>query len=92
MSEPDHVHIACGIEHLALVFALRGDLARAATLEGYADGAFARHGFPREFTEWTTHDRLAALIREEFAPDDLARLTAEGAALSPDAAIAEALR
>ncbi len=34
--EPDHAHVAIAIEHLALVFALRGDLARAATLEGYA--------------------------------------------------------
>ena len=76
--EPDHAHVAVAIEHLALVFALRGDHARAAILEGYADAAFARHGFEREFTETTTHDRLTALLREELAPDELARLTAGG--------------
>ncbi len=86
--EPDHVRVAMAIEHLALAIALRGDRARAAILEGYADAAFARHGFEREFTETTTHDRLAALLRESLAADELTRLTAEGAALKPEAAIA----
>ena len=76
---------------MALVVALRGDCVRAATLEGYVDAAFARYGFPREFTETTTHDRLMALLRESLAPDELARLIAEGAALTPEAAIALAL-
>jgi predicted ATPase/class 3 adenylate cyclase len=88
--EPDHAHVAMAIEHLALVFALRGDRARAATLEGYADAAFTRHGF-REFNEASTHDRLIALLREGLPRDDLARLSAEGAALTPEAAIALAL-
>jgi hypothetical protein len=60
-------------------------------LEGYADAALQRHGFPREFTETTTHDRLTALLRERLAPGELARLIAEGAALTPQAAIALAL-
>ncbi|HLY02154.1 MAG TPA: adenylate/guanylate cyclase domain-containing protein [Candidatus Cybelea sp.] len=89
--EPDHVGVAIAIEHLALVFALRGDVVRAATLEGYANPAFARHGFPRELTEATTHDRLTALLPERLSPDELARLSAEGAALTPEAAIALAL-
>jgi tetratricopeptide (TPR) repeat protein len=89
--EPDHADIAIGIEHVALVFALRGDRARAATLEGYADAALARHGYGREFTEKTTHDRLTALLREGIPPGDLARLSAEGAALAPEAALALAL-
>ena len=86
--EPDHAYIAIVIEHLALVIALRGDRARATKLEGYADAACARHGYPREFTETTTHDRLTALLREERAPDELARLSGEGAALTPEAAVA----
>jgi predicted ATPase len=89
--EPDHAHVAVAIEHLALVVALRGDRARAARLEGYADAACVRHGLLREFTETTTHDRLAALLRDSLAPDDLARLIADGAALTPQAAIALAL-
>jgi predicted ATPase/transcriptional regulator with XRE-family HTH domain len=86
--EPDHAHVAIAIENVALVIALRGDRARAATLEGYADAAFGRHGFEREFTETTTHDRLLALLHEELGSDELARLSAQGAALAPEAAIA----
>jgi predicted ATPase/class 3 adenylate cyclase len=89
--EPDDAHVAIGIEHLALVFALRAEVALAATLEGYADAALARYAFPREFTETTTHDRLTALLREGLAPDELARLSVEGAALTREAAIALAL-
>jgi hypothetical protein len=84
-------HVAVSIEHLALVFAVRGDHAGAATLEGYADAALQLSGYPREFTETTTCDRLTALLRETLAPDELARLLAEGAALTPEAAIALAL-
>jgi hypothetical protein len=90
-SEPDHAHVAIAIEHLALASALRGDLPRAAALEGYAGAAFGRHGFERESTETKTHDRLSALLREGLAPDELARLGADGATLTPEAAIALAL-
>jgi hypothetical protein len=86
--EPDHAHVAGAIEHVALVFALRGDIARAAILGAYADAAFGRHGFEREFTETTTHDRLSALLQDGIRPDEIARLTKEGAALTPKAAIA----
>ena len=89
--EPDHSHVAIAIEHLALVFALRDDWSRAAILEGYADAALQRHGFPREFTETTTHDRLTVLLREGLGSDELARLVTEGAALGPQAAIELAL-
>jgi ATP/maltotriose-dependent transcriptional regulator MalT len=89
--EPDHAYLAGAIEHLALAVVLRGDFSRAAMLEGYADVALQRHGLPREFTETTTHDRLVALLRERLAPDELAPLIAEGAALTPQAAIALAL-
>ena len=88
--EPDHVHLAVAIENMALIFALRGDRTRAATLEGYAGAAFARHGFPREFTETMTYERLTAFLRETLAADELARLSAEGAALTPEAAVARA--
>ncbi len=89
--EPDAVYVAIPLEHLALVFALRGEFARAAILEGCADDAMARYGFKREFTETITYDRLTALLREGLSPDELARLGAEGAALAPEAAIALAL-
>ena len=89
--EPNHAHIAIAIEHLALAAVLRGDLARAAVLEGYADAALGQNGYEREFTETRTHGRLSALLLEGFAADDLAQRTADGAALTPQAAIALAL-
>jgi ATP/maltotriose-dependent transcriptional regulator MalT len=90
--EPSHVHVAIAIEHLALVAALGGDSGLAATLESYADATFQGHGYRREFTETTTHDRLATILRETLAPDQLARRATEGAALTPEAAIALASR
>jgi hypothetical protein len=64
---------------------------RAATLEGYADAALMRNGWPRDFTETTTHDRLSALLRDALAPDDLGRRLAEGASLKAEEAISLAL-
>jgi tetratricopeptide (TPR) repeat protein len=90
--EPGHVQIGIGIEHLALVHALRGDVERSATEEGYVDAAFRRHGYERENTETTTCNRLTALLREGLAPRELDRLLAEGAALTPEAAVALALQ
>jgi predicted ATPase/class 3 adenylate cyclase len=87
-TELDDVYVGIGIEHFALVAAVRGDFSRAAALEGYADAALQRQGFEREFTESTTYNRLTALLRDGLSPDELARLTAAGAALTPEAAIA----
>jgi hypothetical protein len=89
--EPGHAYIAGAIEPLALVFALRGDHARAATLQSYAEAAFQRHGSRRTLTDRRTHDRLTALLNDALTPDEFARLSAEGAALTPEAAIALAL-
>jgi predicted ATPase/class 3 adenylate cyclase len=90
-TEPDEVYTGIAIENLALVAAVRGDFSRAAVLEGHANAALSRQGFEREFTETATYDRLTALLREGLSPGELARLLAEGAALTPDAAIALAL-
>ena len=87
-AEPDDVYVGIAIEHLALVAAVRGDFARAARLEGYADAAFQLKGFEREFTETTTYERLTALLRESLSSDERAELVAEGASLTPEAAIA----
>ncbi|MGA8100314.1 MAG: hypothetical protein WB810_16785 [Candidatus Cybelea sp.] len=51
-----------------------------------------RRGFERQNVDQKrTHDRLVSLLRYELAPDELARPTAEGATLTPEAAIALAL-
>jgi predicted ATPase len=90
-SDQDHFYIGIGIEHLALAYALRGDLTRAARQEGFADSLFHRGGIERETTEAKSYDRLMALLRERLSPDDLARLLAEGASLTTEAALALAL-
>ncbi len=89
--DPQSPFIAISAEHLALALALAGDLSRAARLAGYADAAFLRLGFKREFTESKTHGRLTTLLDERLAPEDRERLLAEGAALVPEDAIPLAL-
>jgi tetratricopeptide (TPR) repeat protein len=90
-TELDDVYVGISIEHIALVASICGDFSRAATLEGYANAALQQQGFEREFTESTTYNRLTALLRDGLSADELARLTTEGAALTPEAAIALAL-
>ena len=83
--------LALAIEYLAFVRAMRGDHRRAAALEGYADAGFQRHGYKRDAPETTMHERIIALLRQRLTPHERERLTAEGAALTPDAAVALAL-
>ncbi len=68
-----------------------GDPSRAAILKGYADAALRAQGFEREFTETITHDRLSALLMERLGSDEISGRLAQGAALSPEAAIALSL-
>jgi hypothetical protein len=89
--EPDHYLVTIALEHLALVDALRGRFSRAARLAAYADYAYGKNGQKREFTERATHERLAAVLDANLAPDVLDQLGTEGAALTPEAALALAL-
>jgi hypothetical protein len=90
-TEPDHTYVPIAIEHIALARALLGEAHRAATLEGYCAAAFERVRFAREWTERTTHARLSELLASALTPEELAKLTAEGAALTPEQAIALAI-
>ncbi len=89
--DSDHVQIGIVVEHLALVSALRGDLTRAARLEGFSNATLQRGGFGREFTETTTYDRLMSIVHEKLVPNELERLLADGATLTSHAAITLAL-
>ena len=90
-ADPGNAYVAIALEHVALAYALGGDLVRAATLEGYSAAAFARLGFLREDNETRTYDRLTALVREGLESGEIERLMTAGAALEPSAAIALAL-
>ena len=89
---PQSSFVANAIEHLALALAIGGDLPGAAVLRGYVDVAYRGRRYEREFTETTTHERLDALLRDRLEPEQLRALLAGGAALSPPAAVALALR
>lgn len=71
-------HVAVGLGHLALIFAMEGDLRRAAVIEGYAAAALRRHGFEREHTERATYDRLAILLAG-LGSEECDALCAQGA-------------
>jgi predicted ATPase len=91
-SDPEDIFVILAIEHVALVDALQGRLSRATRLAAYAWAAFDdKTGGRREFTEQATHDRLAAILVESVPPSERARLASEGAALTPEAAVALAL-
>jgi predicted ATPase/DNA-binding CsgD family transcriptional regulator len=90
--DPEHEFIVCALEHLALISAVRGDLVQAATLGGYVDAALERTGCEREPTEWIVYERLTSLLESGLDPHERATLLAQGAALTPEAAIALALR
>jgi predicted ATPase/class 3 adenylate cyclase len=91
VNEPDHFLVTAALEHLALVDALHGDVARAALLEAYTNAALAKDGSTREYTEQTTYDRLTALLEANIEPEDRSRLAAQGPALTAEAAVALAL-
>jgi ATP/maltotriose-dependent transcriptional regulator MalT len=89
--EPDNVDAVLGLEYLALIHALRGDLICGATLQGYADSMLRRHGYERDSLEKSASERLNGVLHERIATDERERFAAEGAALTHDAAIALAL-
>ena len=90
----DAIHIgqnSFALEHLALVLALENDHAHAAQLAAHADAALRDLGSEREFTEKTTRTRLDALLAERLSSDQRESLTARGAAMRNDEAVALAL-
>jgi predicted ATPase/class 3 adenylate cyclase len=89
--DPGDTFVAIAIGHLALALALGGDPSRGARLTGYTNAVLQKRGYEPEFNERTTQGRLGALLREALSSDELVRLTSEGTALAPEAAIALAL-
>ena len=79
------------LDLLGLRAALAGKLANAACLAGHADSAFAAKKSSRQPNEARAHERLQALLREKYDPDELKRLFAEGAAMNEDDACRLAL-
>jgi len=84
--------IAVGIQHLALVAAVSGDIARAARLVGYADKWYRDEGGERETTEQWGYARIMERLHGQLKRDELEALLVEGAKLSEEKAVEEALK
>ena len=90
-TEPESPIGTNALDHYALVIALDHDCERAARLVGYCNATRAANHFVRQYTELTTYDRVFMILESEFAPHELEQLFAEGALLSPSAALEMAL-
>jgi predicted ATPase/DNA-binding SARP family transcriptional activator len=75
------------LEHVALVFALEGNLVDAAKIAGFTDAAIRRTHREREQTETVTRRRLERLLNDRITADELKLLFENGARLTEDAVI-----
>jgi predicted ATPase/class 3 adenylate cyclase len=82
---------ANAIQHLATVAVRSGDARRGARLRGYADAWYRSEGVEREPTEARTYEILMTALREQLTDAEIEALAAEGAQMSEDQAVAEAL-
>ncbi|MGC1757734.1 MAG: adenylate/guanylate cyclase domain-containing protein [Candidatus Cybelea sp.] len=92
--------ILWGLQHVAAIAAirpaddaehLRGNRVGAARLLGYVDARLDAIEALRQYTERQEYDKMLAALRDALGEDQLAKLTAEGAAWSEDQAVAQAL-
>jgi predicted ATPase/DNA-binding winged helix-turn-helix (wHTH) protein len=79
------------MQHLATVAALGAHPRVGARLRGYVDASYRYFGYEREPTEQRTYDILMTALREKLSDAEIESLAAEGAQLSEDQAVAEAL-
>ncbi|MGB6519568.1 MAG: hypothetical protein WBE79_13815, partial [Candidatus Cybelea sp.] len=79
------------IQHLATVAALGGDPNRGARLRGYADASYRSEGNERGPSDARSYEILMTALREKLTDAEIETLAAEGAQLSEDQAVAEAL-
>ncbi len=95
-----HTGVACSLQHVAAVAALRTpddetsageDRARAARLFGYTDARLAALGGLREYTEQREYDAGIAALRGVLGFEETDALLAEGRTWYDDRAFAEAM-
>ena len=79
------------MDHFALMAALAGDVERAARIAGYADSIHAEKQASRGPNETRACNRLQAMLRENYGPEEIDSLAAEGAMLTEDEACQLAL-
>ena len=79
------------IGHLALLATLGGDAERGSLLQGYVEAAFRRVAHEPGSAIERCYQRHERLLLETFGPDGLEKRMAEGATLSEERAVEEAL-
>jgi len=79
--------VAAAVEHFAVIAGLSGDTERAAQLLGFSDARLRSLKLLRQPTERAGYDRLCDALAARYAPPELARRLAEGAALTEARAI-----
>jgi predicted ATPase/class 3 adenylate cyclase len=86
------LNVAVSMQHLAAVAIRNGDVRRGGRLLGYVDAWFLNQNYVRESTEQRAYELLLAALREKLSDSEIEALAAEGARLTEDQAVAEALR
>jgi predicted ATPase/class 3 adenylate cyclase len=84
--------IATALQHLALLFALRGEVKDAARLIGYVNAQYEELGYKRGATERWSYEKLMSALHDQLSKAEIEQLAAEGATLSEDRAAEEALK
>jgi predicted ATPase len=79
------------IGYLAQVATLHGDAERGSLLYGYSEAVFATLGHQRSSVSERCLERHVRLLKQRLGERESARRAAEGAQISQDAALAEAL-
>lgn len=85
------LHIPILIQHLGTVAAQSDDPRRGARLCGYADAWYRSREMKREYTEQHPYDLLVTALRDRLTEEEAEALIAQGARLSEEEAVAEAL-
>ncbi len=85
------LNVAVSMQHLATVAISGGDVRRGGRLLGYVDAWFVSEGYERESTEQRAYELLLTELRKQLGADEIEALAADGAQLSEDQAVAEAL-
>jgi hypothetical protein len=79
------------LDQFALIALLHGRKDSAARLWGAAESSLQKFGYGRAMDERCWHDKVSEPLHQAFAPDVLARLMREGAAMSEKQTVAAAL-
>jgi predicted ATPase/class 3 adenylate cyclase len=82
---------ALAVEYAAAVCIHRTDFERAAKFAGYAEAWYRTSGIERGPTERLGHDFLSAALRERCAEQELLDVFADGARMTEDEAVEQAL-